>query len=622
MKTHPETPSFLKKYGVYILLFILSAIFFALALLMPLSYGGADDIVHYRFARYSFQHPELLLDHWAKPFFTLLASPFAQLGYPGVKLFNILVGAFTAIILYRMTQLMQLRRNILIIVILFFTPVYTTMLMSGMTEILFAAMLTFAAYLFLRKNYIWAAVAISFLPLVRTEGIVIWPFFAFAFLYHKNWKALPFMLTATIIYSIVGGFYFNDFFWLYTHIPYTGTLDIYGHGELLHFVRSNKAVFGIPVTLLFIAGIIFFIPQKRSLNSHISISLTDAILVILAPILVYYASHSYVWWKGISSYGLLRVMAGVAPLFAIIALIGLNYLVDGISLRILRQLIIAGFTVFVIITPFKVYEIPLGLTEKDKTVKRAAEWFQSSHYRNRKYYMWDNYFYFVQNANPYDTSKMAEGIPDRNQPENLVKPGEIVVWDAHFSAVDGRFPLSSIIDNPFYKLIHVIRPYKPFVAGGGQYQLCFFERLDTASKYNNRNILDSLLNVSRNFKEITLNHQNFEGQKGFRINGNQEYYKLLELALDKQIWSDGDELNISLMSSGKPMILAVSVGNARKARFYQSFSIHKTDSVVKAEFTVLLPEITGKREKLKVYLWNKDKNEAYIRQFEVKLLKL
>ncbi len=616
-----ELSPFLKKYGIYILLFILLAFFFVLALLSPISYGGADDIVHYRFARYSFQHPELLLDHWAKPFFTLLASPFAQIGYPGVKLFNLLIGTFTAFILYRMAQLMQIRRNILIVIILFFTPVYTTMLMSGMTEVLFAAVLALAAYLFLRKNFIWSAIVISFLPLVRTEGIVVWPCFALAFLFHKKWKAVPFIFTASFIYSIIGGLYFNDFLWLYTHIPYTGTYDIYGHGDLFHFVRSNKVVFGIPVTLLFISGIISMVRRKQSMKPEITF--LDEFLVILAPLLVYYASHSYVWWKGINSLGLIRVMAGVAPLLALIALRGLNFLIDAVSLRILKQLIIVGFTVLILMTPFNVYEIPLKLSEKDKTVKRAAQWYKSSPYKDRKFYIWDSFFYFVLNTDPYDATKMADGIPDRHQPENFVKPGEIVIWDAHFSAVDGRFPLSSIIDNPYYKLIHVMRPYKPFVGGGGEYQICFFERLDSARNVDNRKVLDSLLNFrSDDFKEVILAHQDFTGKEIIEILPNQEYFKLLEVPLKKNTWNDGDRLNVKLSGFGKPMILAVSIGNDRRIKFYESFNIHNSDTIVNSEFTVLLPEVTSKREKLKVYIWNNKGNIAYIRQFQVKLLKL
>jgi hypothetical protein len=141
-------------------------------------------------------------------------------------------------------------------------------------------------------------------------------------------------------------------------------------------------------------------------------------------------------------------------------------------------------------------------------------------------------------------------------------------------------------------------------------------------KLDNHRILDSLSKLRPTFKEAVLNHQNFTTNKNIKIPYNQEYFILTELPIEKHTWNEGDELSVKLTSSGQPMILAVSVGNNRKVKFYESYILHNTDSLASAEFTVLLPEITGKMEKLKVYLWNKDGNEAYIQQFEVKLLKL
>lgn len=624
-----DVQDYIKKYGHWALLAVLSVTFFVLAILSPLSYGGADDIVHYRFARYSFQHPELLLDHWAKPFFTLLASPFAQLGYWGVKLFNILTGAFTAYILYRMAGFLSIRRNVWVILMLFFTPVYTSMVMSGMTEVLFAAILTLSAYLFLRKNFIYAAIVISFLPLVRTEGVIIWAVYLTGFLLHKQWKAIPFILTASLLYSVIGGIYFRDFFWLITHIPYTGTYDIYGHGDILHFVRSTKLIFGIPLTLLFFAGISMRLMQwfkpAAAFNSNRPTLLTDEFIVLLAPLAAYYLAHTYVWWKGINSLGLIRVMAGVAPLFVIYSIWGLNGILGRISIRIFKQSALAILILFIVITPFKVYEIPLQLSQKDQLIGKAAKWFINSPYKDRKYYIWDCYFYFVLDTNPYDRSKMADGIPDRKNPENLVKPGEIVIWDAHFSAVDGRFPLAAIIDNPYYKLIKVFRPVTPFTAGGGTYQVCFFERQDSAVGFNNRQILDSLVSINPNFTEIPLLKLDYTSPgnpEGYMIEPQQEYLLFKELEVSGDDWALGDELHVKVVSSGKPVILAVSVGNNRKPYFYETFQLNHDLETSTRDYKFALPPLKKKNQKLKVYLWNKDRLESNIKYAEIKLMKL
>lgn len=609
-----KIPPFVIKHKIYILSVILVLFFLALALLSPTSYGGADDFVHYRFAKYSFKYPHLLLDHWAKPVFTLLASPFAQLGYWGVKLFNILVGAFTGFILWKTAKIIELKRREYLIVFLFFTPVYTTMVLSGMTEILFGFVLTLAVYLSLGKKFIWSAIVISFLPLVRTEGIVIWPVFLVAFAICRSWKALPFLLTGSIVYSSIGGLYFKDFLWLIHNMPYTGTYDIYGHGELLHFAKSNKIIFGIPLTLLFFVGIISLL--FKFLKNKVSVTLE--LILILAPLLTFYAAHSYVWWKGINSLGLIRVMAGVAPLFVLISLRGFNILIDGISIRELKTVVAAAFSLLIITTPFKVYEIPLELSPNNALVKSAAEWYNTSIYKERKFYVWDSYFYFFLGTNPYDTNKMADGIPNRAQPELDVKPGEIVIWDAHFSAVDGRFPLEGIIDNPYYKLIRIFRPAVPFKAGGGDYQICFFERLATKSTYNNRKILDSLIQTNLKAREFEILNQRFQDIEGL-VAKSQEFYLLKEIKILKETAI----LKIKITTKGEPMFLVVSKGSKRKISYYKSHLINTDNKEITSilEATDTIPKLENRKESVKIYLWNSSKNEAIIEAIEIKLIK-
>ena len=57
-----------------------------------------DGVQHYQIARFSWRHPELFLDLWGKPLFTLLASPFAQFGHTGVVVFNTVVAVISGLI--------------------------------------------------------------------------------------------------------------------------------------------------------------------------------------------------------------------------------------------------------------------------------------------------------------------------------------------------------------------------------------------------------------------------------------------------------------------------------------------------------------------------------------------
>lgn len=75
-----------------LLLAVIGAVFLWFLMQSEGYIGDADSATHYRFARYAWKYPVNLLDHWAKPVFTLLASPFAKFGHTGVSVFNLLGG--------------------------------------------------------------------------------------------------------------------------------------------------------------------------------------------------------------------------------------------------------------------------------------------------------------------------------------------------------------------------------------------------------------------------------------------------------------------------------------------------------------------------------------------------
>ena len=60
-----------------------------------------DGITHYQIAHYAFKYPGNFLKHWGKPIFTLLTAPFAQLGFVGMILFNLLVFTLSSWFLYQ-----------------------------------------------------------------------------------------------------------------------------------------------------------------------------------------------------------------------------------------------------------------------------------------------------------------------------------------------------------------------------------------------------------------------------------------------------------------------------------------------------------------------------------------
>ena len=91
-----------KRIIITLLIIILFIVFNILSYLSDGTHIGGDSYLRYQYARYAFQYPEFFLNHWAKPIFIALAAPFAQLGYFGIKLFNITIGLLLAYFAYFM----------------------------------------------------------------------------------------------------------------------------------------------------------------------------------------------------------------------------------------------------------------------------------------------------------------------------------------------------------------------------------------------------------------------------------------------------------------------------------------------------------------------------------------
>ncbi len=111
-----------EKYLVPVILLCVIIAYTILVFLSDGTHGGADDIGHYRRSRYAFRFPEFFLYHWGKPFFTAVTSPFAQFGFNGIRIFNVLCGTATAYFTYRTARLLKLSTPVLGIFLLLSSP--------------------------------------------------------------------------------------------------------------------------------------------------------------------------------------------------------------------------------------------------------------------------------------------------------------------------------------------------------------------------------------------------------------------------------------------------------------------------------------------------------------------
>jgi hypothetical protein len=469
------------RYIPVAVIFIIIVVYSVYVFLSDGTVGGADDMTHYRYSRYAFQNPYFFIHHWGKPFFTALTAPFAQFGWNGVRIFNVLAGAAAAWFTFRTAKLLGFSYPLLAIFMVMSSPLYVVLMLSGMTEILFSLVLILAIYLFFREQTIWSALLLSFLPFVRTEGVVIFPLFLLACAWNRQWKAIPFMAAGFVFYSIAGSFHFNDILWVIHEMPYKGnTKELYGSGDLLHYVNNSKYIFGLAMAFLMVAGLVLwaadpFLDKKRRRKEWLM-----EMLVVYMPFIAYLAAHSYVWWKGLgNSVGLIRVIAAIIPSAALLATMAYGKLMDRIPVRgIWKQAVTAAFCIFLVTIPYQIYKIPVPLDREQKVIKEASNWLMDSEIFNNKIYYYDPFWWFFLDLNPCDEECIREFVYRTEEPEYNIKEGEIVLWDAHYSPNEGALPLENLMDQQGFKLVKMFRPEKRFrTLGGYEYEIYIFQRI-------------------------------------------------------------------------------------------------------------------------------------------------
>jgi hypothetical protein len=440
--------------------------------------GEADSLTHYRFSRYSWRFPEFLLHHWAKPLFTLLTSPFAQFGHSGVALFNLLAGLTSGYLAWLSARKLGYNSKYLIPVILFFMPVYSLNVLSGLTEVLFGLIIILTTYLCLDRKYLLAAIVISFSPMVRTEGIILIPVFGLFFLIMKQYRYIPWFITGSVVYSIVGYYYYNDFFWLITQMPYAeGTVDLYGKGRITYFVDLSPKIFGPFTSVMIALGIALItidLVRKRTKIIY------DEALLVLLPFVVYFLAHSVMWWSGIGhSYGMHRYMIAIMPMGSILTIRAFNLIknyFDNINQKKIPGIVFSViFTILIISQPFKILpSFPKKNNVGDKVMYEASQYILENDLNKNKIYYYDPAFLYFIDFNPFDPDQAREFVPNPTRPHIDIKENEIVIWDG-FSPLH-NLNLDSLRTSPYFNELAIFEPPHTFMVFGSEFKVVIFQR--------------------------------------------------------------------------------------------------------------------------------------------------
>ncbi|MFZ1694787.1 MAG: hypothetical protein WAT74_16430 [Flavobacteriales bacterium] len=454
----------------------------ALAVILRVNSQGiieaGDAINHYWMARYAWGHPHMLLDIWGKPLFTLLASPFAQAGQWGMCLFN--AGCFVATcwaadgVLRRAGALARW----LFPALLLLAPAYGSMVLGGMTEVLFGLLAVLVIRALAEERYAWAAVVCSLMPFSRPEYMAFMPFVALWMAAHKKWSALPLLLLGHVVYAVLCAFAFGDPLWYFHGDPYRGAAHLYGHGEWDHFWIRRDHVLGMPLIWMVVlavpaASLAWF--KQRSLRP----SLKLAVWVALIPALCILGLHSVLWWKGLKgSLGLERVLATAVPMLALFAAFGLSGAWQLVRVPAwLNALVCAACTAAYAVAGaqafWKVRHVPVGTDAYHQHLDAVAEALAVMPEPAGRTIVYHPYILFRMDLDPYDGERIFRswvGFED-------FKPGDRLVWDAHFGPAEAGIPIDRLLGDSTMRVVASYVPKEHLVMyHGATMEVLVFER--------------------------------------------------------------------------------------------------------------------------------------------------
>lgn len=429
--------NWLKTNILWLFLLLYSA--FAIVVMSVFTGTGdsGDSILHFLFAESAPKHPELYFNHWAKPVFTLLASPFAQFGFMGIKVFNSIVVVLTLFFTYKSAEKLQLKRPIFVLLIIACSPLLIRHTFSGLTEPLFALFIAWGMYLMVAKKWLFACILISFLPFVRSEGLIVMSSFGLLLLFRRQWKYIPWLLFGHVAYSLAGWFHYNDILWVFTKIPYATVSSNYGSGTLFHFVDQLPFVIGIPSAILVTVGTVSlafrWIQRQFQPELH---------ALVLYGFLSYFVAHSLFWYLGIfNSMGLNRVLLGVMPFIAILGLEGINALLGLIPKKNIAYGV--GFVVALLIFIFPLTDNPsavhwrrdMNLSGEQQVAQKMADYLLEVEGPQQRFMYLPPYLSIALELDHFDDRVHVDIHPLLLQE---AKSGDIVIWDNWFSVVDGH----------------------------------------------------------------------------------------------------------------------------------------------------------------------------------------
>lgn len=616
-----------RNWPPYSLLIIYYLLMLVLSVVTDGTGDDGDSVSHFLFSKYAFTHPENFINHWAKPVYVLLSAPFAQFGFIGIKIFNISVTTLAIFFAYQITRQLRIPNGWFVIIALCCAPMYIRLSPSGLTEPLFALSLTIVIFLALRQKLFYSALLASFIPFIRSEGLIILCIYTFFLFAKRRYALIAVLAVGHGLYSMIGWFYYKDFLWVFNKMSYAVWNSSYGSGSPLNFVYGMKDFIGIPLTVLFCAGTLLgivwvlraFSLRERNLSS-------EELWLIYGGYFSVWISHMIFWSFGLfNSLGLVRVLIAVIPCAAIICLRGFNVVVEWrmiTSRPLIKAIIVMIIVAFVFIYPY--YELnfkcAFDLSGNQKAILKASE-----KYRERLK------GYTIYSAASYSAVAFGYDIFDSTQyrwlreihQEKKIPDRSAIVWD-DFYTNEARTALSNLMIDQRFELLDTFQSKDCF--GYSNMSAVFLYKGESLIEWIVRDTVFKNDFESENFsgRESDLS---FLGKYSSAVDETNAFSPGFSRKVSELGFSLPTRIRIGAMfyarqipfDAGKHALFVASLDHNGTVYFWQGLDI---DNVLlygstwrNVSFNIEIPEPKDASDVLSIYVWNPHKTVKYVDDF-------
>jgi len=452
-----------------------------------------DEAAHFLAMRSFWNDPASILGNWAKFGYRILYILPATLGgAPLVLLVNCLFAAGAGLFIGLALQAQRSTYALAGFLLTVLQPLYLNLSFRNYSEVPTAFLLALAYYLHVKKQPLFAMLALSFICTIRQEFYLILGMYGLALLFKRQWVAAFAGALFPLIQNFYGAYYTgNDYLYLLHQL--TGQTQTLGQlwprqgGD--HYLLTSMVIFGPIAIALAVHYMVWSTWQRLQPDWY-----------LIAPVLVYYLFQSIINVKdpeiGPATGGNLRYMLVISPLVGAMGALGLQqfaasvkkskaaiiwvvlilitfvflnhksdllHLTEDTDATPALGVIMAAALLFwpgkaAVKTP--VLAVCLGLlvlltvkplkrTQEENICKQVASWYKANEatYKGHRIYVDHAMFYYFLGRTRYEFTPLPFTA---TLPENITKAqvGDLVLWDSHYAARPNRVTQEYYLNDP------------------------------------------------------------------------------------------------------------------------------------------------------------------------------